>query len=175
MFPEGTFKGDTSKIRSVSLFYELCYDRPEHAVFTLKEDDHQADNGKTYISLHKLYVNLVPNDPTEYEFALTVFGSWDVWLTIKKSPKIRGEYDKWRREAEVKIKSIAIRHVAEEMKSGGRSSFGAAKLLLEKGWLDKETGAKAKEALRQKEQEEEDKQALSLLSDDASRLGLKVN
>ena len=61
------------------------------------------------------------------------------------------------------------------MKSGGRSSFGAAKLLLEKGWLDKETGAKAKEALRQKEQEEEDKQALSLLSDDASRLGLKVN
>ena len=61
------------------------------------------------------------------------------------------------------------------MKSGGRSSFSAAKLLLEKGWLDKDNASQAKKKLQAKEREEEDNEALLLLKDDAQRLGLKVN
>ncbi len=75
----------------------------------------------------------------------------------------------------VKVKSQAIQAIAEEMKSNGRSSFSAAKLLLDKGWLDNDTASQAKKKLQAKEQEEENKQALSLLQDDAQRLGLKVN
>ena len=82
---------------------------------------------------------------------------------------------KWRKEVEVKVKSNAIQAIAEEMKSGGRSSFSAAKLLLEKGWLDKDNASQAKKKLQAKEREEEDNEALLLLKDDAQRLGLKVN
>ena len=60
------------------------------------------------------------------------------------------------------------------MKSNGRSSFSAAKLLLEKGWLDKDTASKAKQKLAAKEQQEQDKEALALLSEDAERLGIKI-
>ncbi len=61
------------------------------------------------------------------------------------------------------------------MKEGGRSSFSAAKLLLEKGWLDKDNSSQAKKKLAVKEQEDQNKQALALLSEDAHRLGIKVN
>jgi hypothetical protein len=175
MFPEGSFRGVTNKIRTKSLFYELCYKDPTYALFTLKENDLEALNGKTYLSLHKLFVSMVPNDPTEYEFALTVFGSWDVWSRIRKSPELVREYKKWRAEADIKIKSQAIKSIAEEMVSNGRSSFSAAKLLLDRGWLEKDTASKAKEKLDAKEQEEEDRLALRQIGDDASRLGLKLN
>jgi hypothetical protein len=46
---------------------------------------------------------------------------------------------------------------------------------LDKGWLDNDTASQAKRKLQAKEQQEQDKQALSLLENDAQRLGLKVN
>lgn len=131
--------------------------------------------GQTFLSLQKLYISLVPNDPTEYEFAMTIFGSWDVWQDLNRSPLLKPHISRWRKEAEVKVKSTAIKAIAEEMRSGGRSSFGAAKLLLERGWLDKEAASQAKRKLQEKEEEEMDKQALSMLNDDAQRLGIKVN
>lgn len=62
MFPDGTFKGVTNKIRTKSLFYELSYNDPTHAVFTLKEDDLESINGDFYVSLHRLFVSMVPKD-----------------------------------------------------------------------------------------------------------------
>jgi hypothetical protein len=61
------------------------------------------------------------------------------------------------------------------MKTKGRSSFSAAKLLLDKGWLDKENASQAKQKLKAKEDEDQNKQALSHLTEDAERLGIKVN
>ena len=127
------------------------------------------------MSLQQLFVKMVPNDPTEYEFAQAVFGSWNVWKGISEAPQIKPYVNHWRNEVVVKIKSQAIQAIAEEMKSNGRSSFSAAKLLLDKGWLDNDTASQAKKKLQAKEQEEQDKQALSLLQNDAQRLGLKVN
>jgi hypothetical protein len=147
---------------------------PSRALFTLKENDIEV-RGQTFLSLQKLYISLVPNDPTEYEFAMTIFGSWDVWQDLNKSPLLKPSIARWRKEAEVKVKSEAIKAIAEEMRSGGRSSFGAAKLLLERGWLDKEAASQAKRKLIEKEEEEMDKQALSMLNEDAQRLGIKVN
>ena len=175
MFQYENFKGSNGKTKTKSLFYELCYSDTEDAVFTLKDRDLEA-HGKMYLSLQKLYLQMAPADPTEYEFAQTVFGSWDVWSAIKKSPFIKKDYELWRKEGIVKIKSMAIQAIAEEMRSNSRSSFSAAKLLLEKGWLDKEAASQAKQKLTAKEKEEEDKEALVLLSEDADRLGiLKLN
>jgi hypothetical protein len=41
--------------------------------------------------------------------------------------------------------------------------------------LDKEAASQAKRKLIEKEEEEMDKQALSMLNEDAQRLGIKVN
>jgi hypothetical protein len=174
MFTLDQLKGPNGKVRTKSLFYELSYEDPSECLFTLKEQDIEV-HGKHLLSLHKLYVSMVPSDPTEYDFAMTIFGSWDVWSAICKSPLVKNHVAKWRNEVEIKVKSQAIQAIAMEMKEGGRSSFSAAKLLLEKGWLDKDNASVAKKKLQAKEEEEQNKQALSFLSEDAERLGIKVN
>lgn len=161
-------------VRTKSLFYELSYTDPEHVIFTTKEEDIER-NGKTYISLSKLFCSLVPQDPTEYTFAMTVFGSWHVWEVIREAPQVSLHYKRWKREAEIKVKSEAIKAIAEEARSGGRSSFTAAKLLLERGWIDKEPTSKTKQKLQEKEEQEMDREALRLLSEEAERLGLDTN
>ena len=174
MFSFSQIKNSRNKPRTKSLFYELSYDDPSDSIFTLKEENIIAHE-RPLVSLHKLYMSLVPNDPTEYEFAMQVFGSWDCWTAICNSPPLKPYINKWRKEAEVKVKSQAIQSIAEEMKSGGRSSFSAAKLLVEKGRLDKDSASKAKAKLQAKEEEEINKEALSLLNEDAHRLGIKIN
>ncbi len=174
LFSLDQLKGVNGKGRTKSLFYELSYADPSDCLFTLKEQDIEA-HGKHYVSLQALYLALVPNDPTEYEFAQAVFGSWGIWQNISTSPVIKTHVARWRKEVEVKVKSEAIKAIAEEMKSGGRSSFSAAKLLLDKGWLDKDNASQAKKKLQAKEEEDQNKQALSFLSEDAERLGIKVN
>lgn len=167
----------TSKgvVRTKSLFYELSYENLESVIFTLKDEDVEKD-GKTYVSLANLYRTLVPQDPTEYTFAMTVFGNWHVWDVIRSAPQLRPYVARWRKEAEIKVKSEAIKAIAEEMKSGGRSSFTAAKLLLERGWIEKESASKAKQQLQEKEDEEMNREAVKLLNEEAERLGLnKLN
>jgi hypothetical protein len=135
VFPKDTFKNSSGKIITLKLFIELCYETPEHAVFSLKEDDLDL-NGKRYVSLQKLYLAYVPSDPTEYTFAKNVFGSWNIWETVRNSAKVKPHVDKWRREADVIIKSRAIQAIAEEAKEG-KNAFQAAKLLLDRGWIEK--------------------------------------
>jgi len=171
MFQYENFKGSNGKTKTKSLFYELCYSGTEDAVFTLKDRDLEA-HGKMYLSLQKLYLQMAPADPTEYEFAQTVFGSWDVWQNVSTASGVKPHISRWRKEVEVKVKSEAIKAIAEEMKSNGRSSFSAAKLLLDKGWLDKDAASVAKGKLKAKEVEDENKAALNLLNEDAERLGL---
>jgi len=174
LFTMSQLKGPNGKCRTKSLFYELSYYDTTDVIFTTKEQDITV-KGKAYVSLQQLFINMVPNDPTEYEFAMSVFGSWEVWKTISEAPQLRPFVTNWRNEVVVKVKSKAIQAIAEEMRSNGRSSFSAAKLLLDKGWLDNDTASQAKRKLQAKEQQEQDKQALSLLENDAQRLGLKVN
>ena len=174
LFTMSQLKGPNGKCRTKSLFYELSYYDTTDVIFTTKEQDITV-KGKAYVSLQQLFINMVPNDPTEYEFAMSVFGSWEVWKTISEAPQLKPFVTNWRNEVVVKVKSKAIQAIAEEMRSNGRSSFSAAKLLLDKGWLDNDTASQAKRKLQAKEQQEQDKQALSLLENDAQRLGLKVN
>jgi hypothetical protein len=172
MFSEKQLRTSQGKLRTKSLFWELSYFEPEHVIFTLREDDLEK-NGKTYVSLRKLYLSYCCTDPTEYTFAWAVFGSWETWQQLCRSNYIKKDIETWRREVEIKIKSEAIRSIVDEMSLGGRSSFGAAKLLLERGWLDDKSASKAKAQLKAKEEEDLNTEALRVLEDDAERLGLK--
>ena len=160
-------------VRTKSLFYELSYTDPTHVIFTLKDEDVEH-NGNTYVSIANLYRSLVPQDPTEYTFAMAVFGNWHVWEVIREAPQLKPYISRWRREAEVKIKSEAIAAIATEMKEGGRSSFTAAKLLLERGWIEKEPASRSKQKLQEKEEQDMDREAMKLLGEEAERLGLST-
>lgn len=172
LFPPEMIKNEMGVTRTKGLFYELSYQNPANVLFTLKDEDILV-NDKILQSLPKLYRAIVPNDPTEYTFAITVFGYWDIWDTIRNAPQVKVHVDRWRKEVEIKVKSEAIQIIAKEAKEGGRSSFTAAKLLLDRGWLDPIETNKAKKKLRDKEEEEMNKAALNQIGEDAARLGLK--
>ena len=70
------------------MLYELSYYDTTDVIFTTKEQDITVKD-KLYVSLQQLFIKMVPNDPTEYEFAQAVFGSWDVWKTISEAPQVK--------------------------------------------------------------------------------------
>jgi hypothetical protein len=174
LFEREQFINSVGHTRIKSLFLELSYDNDQFHLFTLKDND-QEHKGKKLLSLKRIYLEYVPNDPTEYTFAMVVFGTWDIWDTIRRNAQIRRHYNKWKEEAEVKIKSEAIRSIAEEMRQGGKSSFTAAKLLLERGWIEKVSPHDRKTNKQKLQEEALDRQAMQMLSKDAERLGLKIN
>lgn len=176
MFQPEQLKATNGKNRIAQLFYELTYEDTTYAVFTTKDEDYQTPDGRHLYSLKKLFLAISVNDPTEYTFAQTVFGNWNHWMSISKSPITGKMVSEWRDELVVKIKSNAIRHIASEMINiESKNSFQAAKLLLDKGWLEKEVASQAKKKLEEKKNEEENQHALKLIGDDAARLGLKFN
>ena len=74
MFTYETFRGRNGKAKNQRLYYELCYSDTADAIFTLKERDIE-EKGKLVLSLKKLYVARVTEDPTEYEFYKKGFNS----------------------------------------------------------------------------------------------------
>lgn len=115
--------------RKKSLFFEECYDDPKDCVFTLKEYDHEG-----YASLYKLFMKYTTEDPSEYVFALAVFGSWSTWSNLSTSPVLKPYLPKWRDEVQVRNRSLALIEVAK----AAPSNFQAAKYLLEQEMLTEE-------------------------------------
>jgi len=139
-------KTDNGIIRTKSLFYELSYVDPEFGLFTLKQEDIVMPNGRPVVALSKLYLALATMDPTEYTFAISVFGSWEVWEKMQTTAPLKKPIEKWRREADVKRKSLAFESVIKEVQEGGRSSYSAAKFLINEEWKAKEDGRTARKA-----------------------------
>jgi len=98
--------------------------------FTLKEEDHEVD-GVIYRSMRRMYLEY--SDPTEYEFATAVLGSWDHWTELCDTAWFSPYVSKWRDELEVKVRSQAIKALQEH----GKTKEGAAKYLAEAGWKPK--------------------------------------
>jgi hypothetical protein len=120
------FKDDMGKWRTQALFYEYHINQ-ECAVFTLK-DDHLTVDGKTYYSMRKLYLEI--SDPTEYDFAITVLGSWPHWLRMKKY-FLKDHVKVWADELEMKLRSEGI---LQNIKAAQNGNYNAAKWLADKGW-----------------------------------------
>lgn len=121
-----------------SLFLEIGYN--EDAIFTLKGQDHEL-NGKTYISLKRLY--LESSDPTEWEFATRYLADWDHWQKICANKVLAQHVDKWRFELELKLRAEGVQRVLKSARSKG--NWLAAKFLAEKGWEQRIAGRPSKE------------------------------
>lgn len=179
MYNLSQLKTENGIIRTKSLFYELSYVDPEYALFTLKEEDMVMPNGKPITALSKLYIAFATMDPTEYQFAISVFGSWEVWEKMQLTAPLKKPIEKWRKEAEVKLKSLAFESVVKEIQENGRSSFTAAKFLINEEWRSKEDGRTARKDRNTKDKHSsEEAFEKAGVSEDLERLksqGLIVN
>ena len=125
--------------RTKSLFMETSYEDPEYWLMTLKDHDIVSPQGQPLLSLTRLYVKYAITDPSEYTFAMEVFGSWAVWEKMCGSDaRIQRQIAIARSEADVKRKSIVYRGVMDEVKEGS-ASFQAKKWISEEPWKAPET------------------------------------
>lgn len=160
-------KDSQGKFRTNSLFLEPNYaDTVETALFTLKEDDHTY-NGKLFLSLKKIYLTF--SDPTEYEFAKNVFGSWDHWQKIRNNQVLRPFIDAWEAELEVKLRSAAVINMISLSQDPEMKNFGAMKWASEGGWKEVKRGRVSK-----KEKEQEVRREAGIvrsINEDLARMG----
>jgi len=119
-----------------SLFLEVGY--TEHAVYTLKEEDHEH-KGKTYPSLKRLYLEIA--DPTEYEFASQCLLGWRHWKRLCENKLIRKHIEEWREELELKLRSQGVKEAIKAAEAGG---FQAAKWMADRGWDSRPAGRPSK-------------------------------
>lgn len=155
-----------------SLFIEYT-NNPKYSVFTLRRDGKEG-----YLNFSELFLSMTKSDPTEYTFALDVFGSYDHWLAICANKTILPYIERLRKEREVLVKSEALRKIISEANDPkSKNHYAAAKYVLEKGW-EKEVreldGISKKEAKAQREKENVTKRTSSDILEDAERLGLRV-
>lgn len=122
-----------------SLFLEIGY--MDSAVYTLKDQDHEY-NGKTYLSLKRLYLTIA--DPTEYEFATTYLLGWKHWLRLCENKAVRSHIDEWRIELEVKLRSQGVKAA---MSSAMAGNYAAAKWMADRGWDTRGKGRPSKDEI----------------------------
>jgi len=111
-----------------SLFKEGQYSE-KHNIFTLDKRDN-PNEGLT--SLWRLYMQFAVDDPTEYSFAVEVFGDMAFWLNLRDKYPIKDCIEDWETEAEVARKSKALAFIRDATLDP-KTSFQAAKYLLENG------------------------------------------
>ena len=95
--------------------------------------------GKMLPSLKRIYMEC--SDPTEYQVAMTVFGSLRFWQRQCGNKEIMKFVTEWRDELEIKLRSEAFKSIYETAMEGGPKSVSAAKSVMDKGWMEKRTGA----------------------------------
>lgn len=133
------FIGPQGHVLTRSLFFELSYSKQEDTIFTINSvEGIQNKFGKTMIPISRLFVDMIVDDPTEYEFSQAVFGDWAVWSQIRESTVLKPHLESWRQEADVKRKSLAFKSVVDEVRNGGRSAFTASKFLIDFAGLNVE-------------------------------------
>ena len=164
-----SFKDTQGRFRTQSLFIETPHESYP-AYFTLKKSDH-TKNGKVYTSLYRKYMEI--GDPTEYQMAIRLFGSWDHWLALTKSKWFGEHLTGWREELKTRLESDRYFEMDQVAKTCSLQPQGiqATKWLAER-YGDTATAkrgrpSKAEKAkhLRKLQDESED------LKEDAKRIG----
>lgn len=132
------------------------------------------DHSPRALSLYKLFME--HSDPTEYQFALSVFGDWEHWQTLSNSHFLKPWLNKWRAELEVRTQSILYEQLKEDALSGSKSAASTAKYLLDKFEKTEETKKGRGRPSKRNQDSEKPVFLSSDLKEDLERIsGRKVN
>lgn len=99
--------------------------------FDLMYDANDSNPEHYYYSLRRLY--LEHNDPNEYDFAKSIFGSWDHWLKLQENTRILNAINSWREELQTKLTSVGC---FELLKKATEGDVNASKFIATKKWQD---------------------------------------
>lgn len=163
-----SFKDAQGRFRTQSLFIEFPHDSYP-AYFTTKKYDVVRD-GKTYLSLYLKYMEIA--DPTEYQVAIRLFGSWDHWNALSKGQWFLSELTGWREELKVRLESDRYFEMKSNVGQDGPASIQATKWLAER-YGEKETAKRGRPSNAEREAHlKRVTDQTSELDDDAKRIGI---
>lgn len=118
------FKDSMGRFRTQSLFVEHPNDSyPTY--FTLKKQD---KDGK--MSLYRKYMEI--GDPTEYQVAIRLFGSWDHWQALCRSKWFMVHLTGWRQELKNRMESDRYHEMVTKADDPGAMGIQATKWLAER-------------------------------------------
>jgi hypothetical protein len=95
----GKFKDPNGRFRIQSLFLEENKSKDQEPLFSLKRYQLEGNPPSLYLQ----YMEIA--DPTEYAFAMKVFGDWDHWQAIQDSRWFRSHIAIWRDDLKNKLRS----------------------------------------------------------------------
>jgi hypothetical protein len=159
-------KDSQGRFRTQSLFWESRHPDMK-PVFTMKKREHEG-----CISMYEKYMEIA--DPTEYQVAIRLLGSWDHWQKLCRLPWFKEMADEWR--AELKIRMASDRYY--EMAETARDHKGQPNGIQATKWLSEQYGEKPQSKRGRPSKAEKEaalKQAASDmqdLEDDALIIGL---
>lgn len=159
------FKDAGGRFRTQSLFAEYQRDGyPAH--FTLKREGLVG-----FINLYEKYMDI--GDPTEYQVAIQLFGSWQHWNALKRSEWFMKHLRAWRYELIVKMESLRYYEMVENT-TNPKTAVSATKWLATRyGEPTNSTRKAGRPTKEEKEtylaQEARDSQELT---EDAQRIGI---
>jgi hypothetical protein len=107
-------------------------------------------------------------DPTEYETAMRLIGDWDHFQVIRNHSKLKGVFDKWAKEVEVKVRSQSIMKMVKH--SAAPNGAAAAKWLAEGAFMGRVLKNKEDKAAEQEVRDE----LAERVAGDMERLGIRV-
>jgi len=145
--------------RGGNLFIETLKSVNDLPLFTFQPEDIVIIAGPyrgLYLwSLPKLYSNIA--DPTEFKFAVEVFGDFRVWQTVQELETVKPYIEDLRENLKYMMKSKIVAKMMEVVEEGGPKAFQAAKWLSEQGWnVDAKLPENKKKVGRPKKEVEED-------------------
>lgn len=123
-----TYK-DLYNSRNNMLLREIFCEHNSEAMLTF---DKNGKEGK--INLFKLYMAHSVDDPSEVTFAEEVFGDLFFWQCLTEASFFKRHIEEWRFLASTVRKKEAFKAIINEVKTNGKSSFTAAKYLIEEPW-----------------------------------------
>jgi len=165
--PFEVFKDDQGRLRTASLFKEKREASKYPSYFTLKPG--AAPVG--HVSMHDKYMEI--SDPTEYQVAMTLLGSWDHWQRLCAAKWFKPHVEAWREELRIKRHSASINTLEEFATQKDHIGYAATKALLDMNAPPKVKGAgrplkkEAPETIEALDQRQKD-----WIDEDAKRLGL---
>jgi len=104
-----------------------------------------SEEKKGTFPLRKIFVPMTIKDPTEVSFAEYVFGDYSYWEYLERRTRswTAKHIAEWRKQADIGRKSLAFQTIMAELEEG-KSSYQAAKYLIEEPWKVKNSDDKRK-------------------------------
>ncbi len=127
------FKDSQGRWLTKALFFEMSSPdmRDKYPPkYTLKDYEHEGLPSAKEIYLASL-------DPTEYQAAQDLLGSWKHWTVLCESDWFKPYLEEWRIELEVAIRSKAVSLMRAHSAGSSAAAANAAKWIAEGKWKDK--------------------------------------